>query len=114
LLELMQETILEQLKGRPDEISKIMAAKNRARALARWLENELPDQNSSAAPAMLFIECIVHSDPQVREKLRGIVRDIIERTTVLIETLQVKGDITNLDPRVVTVFLQAVLNGLML
>lgn len=114
LLELMQETIREQLKGRPDEISKIMAAKNRARALARWLENELPDQNSSAAPAMLFIECIVHSDPQVREKLRGIVRDIIERTTVLIETLQVKGDITNLDPRVVTVFLQAVLNGLML
>lgn len=114
LLELMQETIRKQLEGRPDEFSEIMAAKDRAGALARWLENELPDQDSSAAQAMLFVECSVHPDPQVRDKLRGIVREIIDRTTELTKALQAKGDITNLDPHVITVYLQAVLNGLML
>lgn len=114
LLELMQETIRKQLRDRPDEITEIMAAKDRVQALARWLENELPDQDSSAAQAALFIECAVHSDPQVRDKLKTMVREIIERITALIQELQVKGDITNFDPHVVAVYLQAVLNGLML
>lgn len=114
LLELMQETIRKQLKGRPDEISDIVGARDQAESLARWLENELPDQNSSTAQAMLFIECSVHPDPQVRDKLRAIVREIVERTTEWIEASQKNGAITNLDPNVVAVYLQAVLNGLML
>lgn len=114
LLELMQATIRQQLRGRPAEISAIMTAKDQVETFARWLENELPDRNSSTAQAMLFLEASVHPDPQLRDKLRAIVREVVERTTEWIEALQASGDIIDVDPHVVTVYLQALLNGLML
>lgn len=114
LVELLQETVRKQMRARPAEMSQIMAAEDRVQALADWLERELPGQHTPAAPAALFVECSVHPDPQVREKLRGMVREIIARVTELVSSFQARGDIAGLDPHVVSVYLQAVLNGLML
>ena len=114
LLELMHQTIRQQMQGRPSEVSAIMAADDPVQALAAWLEKELPDQDSPAAIAALFVECSVHPDSRVREKLREIVREVIQETTEFVQALQARGEITGLDPRIVSVYLQAVLNGLML
>lgn len=114
LLELMQDTIGQQLKQRPNEISTILAAENPVDVLAVWLANELPDVDSSTAAAMLFLECSVHTDPEIRAKLRTIVRNIVERIAESVAEAQAEGKIATLDPHVVTVYLQSVLNGLLI
>lgn len=114
LVELMQEMIRKQMRGRPGEIARILAAADRVQGLAAWLENELPDEESPAAAATLFVECSVHPDPEIRERLRGIVREVVDQTTGWVAELQQQGEIAGFDPYVVSLYLQAVLNGLML
>lgn len=114
LLELMHETIRKQMRGRAGELAPILESQDDVGALADWLQKELPDERSDAAQAILLIECSVHGDPRVRAKLRDIVREIIAESTELIEGLQANSQVVDVDPEVVSVFVQALLNGLLL
>lgn len=108
--------LTQQEKLLPEQVQKVFTATDPVQALAALLQTQLECCGQGAGRPMLFFEFVTSSrEPAVREKLRATYARLFDVIGSVLKELQAGGYIkSDLDPHMLAITFQALINGSLL
>nr|WP_253944647.1 TetR family transcriptional regulator [Paenibacillus sp. NEAU-GSW1] len=114
-LAICERNMAIQAQMLPSQVEAMIRKEDRVKALMEWMQGQVEGCLPSDTPMLFFEFYATSRDPLIREQIRKIFENFYSQVSEIFRILQQQKVIRNdIDPHSLAVYIQTVINGLLL